>query len=250
MMLSNTPPSLPDARDHRYKPRAGSVNDRVDLREWAGVVEDQGELGSCTGSAMTDAYEISVSIQYPEHSTQLSRLFVYYNSRVFFDQLDDDSGSFLRDTLKAVRKYGVCREDLWPYDQSRFTNQPTPQAYVDAQYRTVTAYEILYDNEETMEVLNYGRPVIMGMHIYPGFMDLTQGDDVVAMPGSKEESIGSHAMCLVGYDAGLKRFLAKNSFGVSWGDLGYCWIPFDYMDQYCFERWCFDISDQDIRLLA
>jgi C1A family cysteine protease len=33
------------------------------------------------------------------------------------------------------------------------------------------------------------------------------------------------------------KFLAKNSFGTEWGDNGYCWIPFDYAENYIFDRW-------------
>jgi C1A family cysteine protease len=250
MLLSNNPPSPPDLRDHRYRSRSAALVDRVDLRDWAGMVEDQGALGSCSGSAMTDAYEITVKIQYPERWVQLSKLFVYYNSRVFYDGLNEDGGSYLRDTLKAVKKYGVCREDLWLYDIDRFAQQPTAKAYVDAQYRTVTTYEMLYDNQEILEVLNLGRPVIIGMTLFEDFQDLNQGNSVVSMPAAGEVSIGTHALCLVGYDLDLRRFLAKNSFGATWGDMGYCWIPFDYITAYCFDRWCFDISDQDTILLG
>jgi C1A family cysteine protease len=250
ILLSNNQPSPPDSRDHRYRSRSNPLSDRVDLRDWGGLVEDQGDLGSCTGSALTDAYETTVKIQYPEQWAELSRLFVYYNSRIFYSGIDRDGGSYLRDTLKAVRKYGVCREDIWPYDITRFRDQPTARAYVDAQYRTITNYEVLYDNQEIMEVLNFGRPVLIGMTIFPGFMVLNQGDPVVDMPDTDERPIGTHAMCLLGYDRSLRRFLAKNGFGVDWGDSGYCWIPFDYMDRYCFDRWCFDISDQDSMLLG
>jgi len=166
MRLSNHPPSPLDSRDHRYRSRSTQVSDRVDLRDWAGLVEDQGSLGSCTGSALTNAYEATVKIQYSEHWAELSSLFVYYNSRVFYEGFDQDGGSYLRDTLKAVKKYGVCREDLWPYDPGRFRDQPTPQAYADAQRRTITTYEVLYGNQEIIEVLNFGRPVLAGMTIF------------------------------------------------------------------------------------
>ena len=250
MLSRRIKPSPPDARDRRYRLRSQSLDQNVDLRDWADLVEDQGDLGSCTGSAMTDAYEATVRIQYPERRAELSKLFVYYNSRVFYNGLDDDGGSYLRDTLKSVKKYGICREDLWQYDIEKFRDQPPPLAYVDAQYRTVTNYEVLYDNQEIMEVLNLGRPVLIGMTLFSGFMDLTQEDNVVDMPSPGESSIGTHAMCLLGYNRPLQRFLAKNSFGIDWGDMGYCWIPFEYLTEYCFDRWCFDISDQDTMLLG
>lgn len=236
-------PSPEDPRDFKYQAKSTALADKVDLRAWAGLVENQGNLGSCTGSAMSDAYELSVKMKYPDRWTELSKLFVYYNSRVFDDTLEEDQGSYLRDTLKAVKKFGICKEDIWPYEISRFNQQPTPRAYVDAQTRTVTVYENLYNNREMMEVLNSRRPVIIGMTIFSGFDDLDKDNSVVAMPRVTDTSTGNHALCLVGYDLPQKKFLAKNSYGVNWGDSGYCWIPFDYLDLYCFDRWCFDISD-------
>lgn len=237
-------PSPEDSRDFKYRLKSSSLLEKVDLREWAGLVEDQGQLGSCTGSAMTDAYELMVKIRYPDQWAELSKLFVYYNSRMFYNGLKKDSGSYLRDTLKAAKKFGMCREDLWPYNIDKFDQQPVPKAYVDAQNRTVTVYEVLYDNQEVLEVLNLGRPVIIGIYLYPGFQELNQGDNIVAMPKPDESSIGLHAMTLVGYDLSVKRFLAKNSFGVAWGDMGYCWIPFEYMEKEIFEKWCFEINSQ------
>jgi C1A family cysteine protease len=41
-------------------------------------------------------------------------------------------------------------------------------------------------------------------------------------------------------------FLAKNSFGKDWGQNGYCWIPFQYISDYSFDMWVFDINNQKI----
>jgi C1A family cysteine protease len=45
-------------------------------------------------------------------------------------------------------------------------------------------------------------------------------------PGAKEKILGGHAVCLVGYDDRRQVFIAKNSWGVRWGDRGYFYMPY------------------------
>jgi C1A family cysteine protease len=222
----------------------------VDLRDWASLVEDQGTLGSCTSQAVTAAYELITRIQYPGQVAKLSDLYVYYNSRIFYSETPVDNGAYLRDTLKSVRKFGICREDLWPYDITRFDQQPAPACYEDAQRRTIITYELIITQDEMLEVINNGRPVVVGIKLYQDFDYLTQEDAVVSMPDDSEDSTGSHAMAIVGYDLDRQQWLAQNSYGTAWGDLGYCWIPFEYMKSEAIERWCFDISDPRLILLS
>ena len=98
-------------------------------------------------------------------------------------------------------------------------------------------------------MVNLGRPVVIGIKVYPGFDYLTQEDSVVAMPDT-DEQFELHAMCVLGYDLDRELWLAQNSYGAGWGDMGYCWIPFEYMESQVIERWCFDISDPRTVLLS
>jgi C1A family cysteine protease len=45
----------------------------------------------------------------------------------------------------------------------------------------------------------------------------------------KEQLLGGHEMCLIGYDDTKKLFTVMNSWGSSWGAGGLCFIPFDYL---------------------
>ena len=58
-----------------------------------------------------------------------SRLFIYYNERVIEHTVQTDSGAMIRDGIKSVAKKGVCPEDDWPYDISKFTHKPSAKAY-------------------------------------------------------------------------------------------------------------------------
>jgi C1A family cysteine protease len=248
--ISSILPSPADGRDHRYQSRKLTLERRVDLRDWASLVEDQGSLGSCTGQALTAAYELLTRIQYPESVVKLSDLYVYYNARFFYSETFVDNGAYLRDILKATKKYGICRDDLWPYDVTRYDQQPTPACYEDAVRRTITEYETIITQEEMLEVVNAGRPVVIGINLYDDFSYLTQEDAVVPMPSDQSQFTGMHAMAIVGYDLDRRLWLAQNSYGTSWGDMGYCWIPFEYMEKEVIERWCFDISDPRLTLLS
>jgi C1A family cysteine protease len=239
-------PSRPDERDYRYSQKKMELKESVDLRDGDSSIENQGPIGSCVGNAIVSAYELMVRKLYPEKFIDLSRLFVYYNSRLFDDTLKEDSGTYIRDGLKAAARYGICSETLWPYIVDNFDKQPSPECYVDASQRLVTRYEILYTLRDMLEVLNDGMPVVIGMYLYQGFTEMDIIRSVVRLPRENESIVGAHAVVLVGYDLPGQMFLAQNSFGTDWGDNGYFWIPFEYIRTQVFEKWHFDISSQKI----
>jgi C1A family cysteine protease len=244
-MNFNIKPSLPDDRDYIYRNDSTEVlRESVDLREWDSIIESQYDLGSCSSNALTNAYELCVNRMYPEYFTHLSRLFVYYNTRLEYGIVEEDGGMYLRDGLKSLSKFGVCSESLWTYDAEKFDDKPTDECYRDAKKRIIPKYEKLISIYYITEVLNYNKPVVFGMEVYDSFMDLNERISTVNFPSRKEKSLGGHAMCMVGYDLNKRLFLVKNSFGTSWGDNGYCWIPFDYIRQEGYDIWTFDIPNQ------
>lgn len=244
-MKFNIKPSRHDNRDYIYKSDNKEVlRESVDLREWDTIVESQDDLGSCAANAITNSYELCVNRMYPEYFVHLSRLFVYYNTRLEHGNIEKDDGMFLRDGMKSLSKYGVCNEELWPYDINKFNLIPSEEAYKDAKKRKIVKYQKLISIYYITEVLNYNKPVVFGMTIYDSFMDLNERISTVNFPSRKENNLGGHAMCMVGYDLQKRLFLAKNSFGTSWGDNGYCWIPFDYIRQEGYDIWTFDIPNQ------
>jgi C1A family cysteine protease len=244
----NNKPSKPDSRDIVYVPKNVQLPESISLKEYAGNIENQSNLGSCTANAITSGYEIIAKILYPEQFVELSSLFVYYHSRLFSDELDIDGGSYIRDGLKSINNYGVCSQELWPYDITKFTDQPYPRCYLDATKRKITSYSILYTNSEIKEVLVGKRPVVVSMEIFQGFPSITKENPYVPMPDTFTYSLGYHAVLIIGYDDTTRQFLIKNSYGSDWGDNGYAYIPYNYITQHAIERWCFDINNQSTTL--
>jgi C1A family cysteine protease len=230
-----------DFRDLPYEPKRNPLKKIVDLREWCDTVEQQGHLGSCTGNAVVGAYEMLQNFE-KSYKLTLSRLFVYYNSRLIEGNTERDEGAYIRDAVKALKKYGVCAEVYWPYRIERFAMTPDEESYQDAQRRNIKNYYRLSSLEDILDALNNNWPVVFGMLVYPEFETITNEAPVLKMSDTDEEPIGAHAMFLVGYDLDRELVLARNSFGSNWGDGGHCWIPFDYVRREFVDIWIFDID--------
>lgn len=235
-------PSRPDLRDRVYTRQNVPIAREVDLRPWDSLVEDQGALGSCAGNAITNAYELVVKQKQPDEFVELSRLFVYYNARMLEENVEEDAGVFyMRNAFKGCNHYGLCTEQLWPYNTEKFAEKPTEMAYSDAEQRRIPKYATVTGINNMLEVLNLAYPIVIGMDTYASFMLLDSANSVMSMPGATEEYIGGHAMVILGYNLADQQFLVKNSFGREWGADGYCRMPFDYTMKYVFERWVFEI---------
>lgn len=242
-------PSKRDSRDRVYRQTGANLRSSVDLRSWDSLIENQDQLGSCVGHALTSGYELITKRKYPNKFVELSRLFVYYNSRFLSETHKQDVGVTLKDALKSVNHIGVCEEKYWPYNLDMFDDKPTIAAYRDAITRTITEYRKLNTMNDVLDSVNNNNPIIIGASIYTGFMYLNKSDHIIKIPVSGEKNEGGHAILIVGYDLTRKMFLIKNSFGTEWGLNGYAWMPFTYAEKYVFEYWDFDISNpNDVQL--
>lgn len=227
----NLRPDTSDQRDllwAKEMPKLKTIPTSVDLRKLMSKVEDQGDLGSCTANAFAGNLEYL----YLKKSVMLdaSRLFIYYNERVYINEVNEDSGANLRDGIKTLKTHGFCSENTWPYDISKFTKKPTAACYKEALPRKITKYLRIQTLDEINQALAQGIPVVFGIPVYESFVTNTVASTgKVPVPKANEEMLGGHALLVVGYKAGKK--IVRNSWGASWGMKGYCEIPDAYMKQ-------------------
>jgi C1A family cysteine protease len=239
--------SQADERDFAYQHELPDLRQVVSLREFDSPVDDQGDLGSCSANATLSAYENLVNRRYPDQYKVLSRLYQYYHSRYIENNVMVDAGVYsLRSDMKALKKYCVCADQFWSIDSEDFDVQPSPKAYADATKRTIVGYGKLLNNQQIIHAINDNHPIVIGIQIFDGFDALNSSDSVVKMPEDNNSPHKGHAACVVGYSIPEGKFLAKNSFGTEWGDKGYFSIPFDYAENYIFDRWVFDVNNQQI----
>ena len=215
----------PDPRDYIYQATSPirPVNS-VDLRQYCTAVEDQGQLGSCTGNAIAGAIELLD--KRAGKVTDVSRLFIYYNERLLEGTVRTDSGAYIRDGLKVVNQQGAPLESLWTYDIRKFATQPSAAAYADAQRRRVSKYERCSDFNAVIAALTAGNPVVVGFLVYSSFYYIGANGLMPYPNVNRERLLGGHAVCLVGYDKTRNIFIARNSWSAYWGDRGYFYMPF------------------------
>ena len=218
----------PDARDFIYKLNTVVPPLTVDLRQlYSTPVEDQGNLGSCTGNAIAEAIELIDKKN--GKNTEVSRLFIYYYERLLEGTVNYDNGAYIRDGIRACYTYGAPLESLWPYNISKFRTAPTSAAVQDAARRKVTLYERATDFNACINALANGYPVVIGFTVYSSFESGNWWYTTANMPypNTRSESVlGGHAVLLVGYNNSTQRFIVKNSWGTNWGDHGYFYMPY------------------------
>jgi C1A family cysteine protease len=220
-----------DIRDYKYKPKTVRLPSAADLSKYCSSIEDQSSLGSCTGNAVVGALEILENKISRTSFKDLSRLFVYYNERLLEGTVNEDSGAYLRDGVKALAKWGVCTENLWPYTISKFSDTPASRCYKEATSRKIKVYrrmkQTLYDMQYC---ISSGFPFVFGFEVYSAFENLTKKNKwTLNIPTSREDYLGGHAVCAVAFNSKTKLFTIRNSWGKRWGYNGYFYMPYNYI---------------------
>ena len=215
-----------DTRDHPYQLTNKTQSNIVDLRQYCSLIENQGNLGSCTGQAIAGAIELLHKRQ--NRTLDISRLFIYYYERVLIGTVNYDSGAYIRDGIKVCYKYGAPTENLWPYNIRKFRTVPQKTALIDAAKRKVTSYQRAADFNQVIDAITSGYPVTIGFSVYSSFDSPTVArTGIMPYPNvNKEKLLGGHAVLLVGYNKNNNTFIARNSWGTRWGDQGYFYMPF------------------------
>lgn len=201
----------------------------VDLRSHFPQPYDQGELGSCTANALC-----GVISAVDEDRMMGSRLFLYYNERKLENNICEDAGAYLSDGIASLETFGICPETMWPYDISKFTEEPPQTCYVTAlDHQALQTKQLHNDIYEMKNALVQGQPFVVGIAIFDSFeSDDVSRTGVVPMPNTvQEEMLGGHAVACVGYDdtkhGGV--WIMRNSWGDVWGDKGYFYLPYAYL---------------------
>jgi cathepsin B len=204
------------------------------------VIKDQANCGCCWSFASTTALayrfhkvgkDVDLSAQYP--------LSCYLR--------DCKEGDFLIDSQFNLVKNGTTTDSCMPYTSSSGINsniEKCPAKCGDGndieKFNSKSAYTTVYDYEQENyydivtvimdQLINYG-PVQASIQVYEDFTLLNDklncGNEIYKYDG-KSESVGGHAVVIVGYGQENNKFywIIQNSWGTDFCDDGFAKIEF------------------------
>ncbi|MDE2232878.1 MAG: C1 family peptidase [Patescibacteria group bacterium] len=189
-------------------------------------IRNQGQLGSCTAFAWTGALQhLAMKEKLTSALIEPSELAFYWQERNLLGSIAEDSGASLSDGAKVSMQIGWLAESTWPYDIGRFTATPPSSPVLDTDLVCLSVSQSAIDLKTAL-LEGYGVP--FGISVYQSFEQATNGH--IPIPDhSRETLLGGHAIVLVGYDDANSVFMFRNSWGESWGDHGYGYIPYGYV---------------------
>lgn len=179
-------------------------------------VRDQGKVNSCVGFATTNIMQILNQIETGDRD-RFSAGYVYGKCR------DDNAtyeGMYISSALNYLIKTGSCFENDFPYNEEMPTIRERvlehPELDDKAKPYHIRAYEVYASaNKET----RYNDiKTAMYTHKVPILADATF-------------SVGSHAVCIIGWDDNKERWKILNSWGKSWGNNGIGSISYDKLNR-------------------
>lgn len=215
----------------------GDVATSADLTAWCSPIESQGRIGSCTANAGVGLIEYFERRAFGQFA-DASRLFLYKVTRNLLGW-KGDTGAYLRTTMKAMAVFGVLPEHYYPYVESRFDEEPTAFDYSFAQaYQSISYFRLDQAGMAPDKVLARIKAFIRAK--YPsmfGFTVYNYGNAAgeLAFPGPNDRVLGGHAVIAIGYDDNRQigpykgALKVRNSWGASWGEMGYGWLPYQYV---------------------
>jgi C1A family cysteine protease len=238
--IYNLKKQTPDERDFKLKAllnvhAAVKIPKAVDLRHLCPPVFDQLTLGTCTSNC-----GVGARMMLDNEKIMLSRLFQYYEERSIEGDINTDGGAQMRDIGKAMSTYGVCIEADYPYDITKFKNKPTAAALKNALVYKVKSYYSVPDVDSIKQVIALKQqPVMVGIDVYSSFeSDAASKTGIIPLPKKGEQLLGGHAILAIGYDDTKKWVICRNSWGETWGDAGYFYLPYTYFTKgYASDFW-------------
>jgi hypothetical protein len=224
----------------RPRPRPGDrPGPPLDLSSHVSI-RDSGAEGSVVGLAVASATEISLSIG--GRSERLSARYAYAKARVLDGQDPDsytDTGATIPSGLKAAKQFGIPLEAEWPYVPTKPQLPPnmTWAALDNVRPRFKPVVYPISRYEEIPYHLALGRPIVAGFSVFhESWMNEQASKTGWIAVAENTQVIGGHAVVIVGFDGRKNALKFANSWGATWGEAGFGYMPRKAVEQALNDR--------------
>jgi len=146
-------------------------------------------------------------------------------------------GVWFINAYRARAGWGNVPVSRFPYDASGVPWPPVEPPGLDqiAKFNRILFYQRLFCLDEIKILLCNMESVQISVPITKQWYSAPSG--LIAMPKHPSEFIDMHAVQPVGYDDSTQLLLIRNSWGTKWGENGYGYLPYDYLDSHIQEVW-------------
>ncbi|WP_175414964.1 C1 family peptidase [Nibricoccus aquaticus] len=242
---------LPSYRGTPYKATLtaesyASAPRKASLEQYCPTPGNQGQYGTCVAFAV--AYHARTVLYGAQHGitdkTQLNAS--VFSPTFIYEQIKEagdascQKGTNPINALELMKTSGIARIATVPYQ----CGAPiTSNALLEAVDYTINDYQILFMPDVTdydtrvntvRKSLAEGYPVVHCFTVVKSFYKAPRIWRSLPTDGGAEGQHGRHAMLIVGYDDDLDGgcFRVLNSWGPTWADGGYVWIPYTEFVKY------------------
>lgn len=192
-----------------------------DFRSYSPPVKDQDGEGACVGFSSTTVHQTSRAMQ--------GMTFVSLSCGHLYGQINgqQDGGAVVEDALTTLEKVGQCTTatvDDMTWQQRHW---PSGAAAEAARFRVEIGGQVT-TFEEICSLLELAQISTIGVDIGRNFHPSSAG----VLP-DLSGSGGGHALPVLGKRliSGRWHLIIRNSWSVTWGDHGDCYMPRSYIDQ-------------------
>lgn len=234
-----------------YLPRPVDTLPPRFIQPWSRPIQDQGNLGSCTGNGVERVIQ-NMRLKQGLTLQPYSRLQIYYDERVIENTVDSDAGAMIHDGIKVITTKGAVLESEWPYDVMQFATAPPAEAYRSVEVAVAARFIDNTDLDRMKNCLAVAQiPIVFGFSAFMAY-ETVDSSGLCPTPDGSENAIGGHCNVIEGYDDSVRcrysnspgAFWVANSWGATeWGDKGYCWLAYEYLCNPSFssDHWAVEL---------
>lgn len=201
------------------------------------AVRDQGDYETCVADSLACAMDIFKARETEVYYENFSTAYIYGTDG------DDEEGMYNEEAINNCCKYGSPRWEIASgiFPDSMLENEAA-ELFTALKTDTVIYNHAknqkfkqkasscnvdFYDCDGVADAIETNGYFMFNFRIPENFYNV---DDSGIIPQPDEYSGKNHSMALIGLTTinGKKYWIAQNSWGESWGDNGYCYLPYDW----------------------